>query len=135
MTLVVDASTVAAALVDSGATGAWAASLLTSEPLGAPHLMPVEVASMLRRAAQVGQISADAAALAHANLLDLPVELFPYDPCATRAWELRATVTPYDAWYVALAELLGAKVATLDGRLARAPGPCCGFETPPAGVR
>jgi predicted nucleic acid-binding protein len=132
VTLLVDASTVVAALTDSGTTGAWAESLLATEPLGAPHLMPVEVASTLRRAAQAGEISADTASLAHADLLELPVELFPYEPCAARAWELRATVTAYDAWYVALAELLGAKVATLDGRLARVPGPRCGFETPPA---
>ena len=70
--------------------------------------------------------------MAHADLLDLRVEFFPYAPFAARAWELRDTITSYDAWYVALAEFLGASVATLDGRLARAAGPRCGFETPPA---
>ena len=76
--------------------------------------------------------SADVAAMAHADLLDLRVEFFPYAPFAARAWELRDTITSYDAWYVALAEFLGASVATLDGRLARAAGHWCGFETPPA---
>lgn len=37
----------------------------------------------------------------------------------------------YDAWYVALAELLDADFATLDARLARAAGPACGFLLPP----
>jgi predicted nucleic acid-binding protein len=46
-------------------------------------------------------------------------------------WELRENITAYDAWYVALAEELRATVATLDTRLARAPGPRCRFETPP----
>jgi predicted nucleic acid-binding protein len=132
VTLVIDASLVVSALVDSGPTGAWAESLLTAEPLSAPHLMPVEAATILRRAAAAGDISADAASMAHADLLDLRVELFPYPPFAARTWELRDNVTCYDAWYIALAESLGSKVATLDLRLARAPGPRCGFATPPA---
>jgi hypothetical protein len=36
--------------------------------------MPVEAANILRRAAAAGEISADVAALAHADLLDLRVE-------------------------------------------------------------
>jgi predicted nucleic acid-binding protein len=132
VTLVVDASLVVSALVDSGPTGIWAESLLAAEPLSAPHLMPAEAANILRRAATAGDISADAASLAYADLLDLRVELFPYAPFAARTWELRTNVTCYDAWYVALAESLGSRVATLDLRLAHASGPLCGFETPPA---
>ena len=131
MTLVIDASLVVSALVDSGSTGTWAESLLATEPLSAPHLMPVEATNILRRAAMAGNISADAASMAHADLLDLRVELFPYAPFAARVWELRDNVTSYDAWYIALAESLGSRVATLDLRLARAPGPRCRFETPP----
>ena len=131
MTLVVDASLMVSALVDGGSTGSWAESLLTSEPLSAPHLMPVEAANILRRAAAAGEISADVAAMAHADLLDMRVELFPYGPFAPRVWELRDNLTSYNAWYVALAEFLGSRVATLDLKLARATGPQCGFETPP----
>jgi predicted nucleic acid-binding protein len=40
-------------------------------------------------------------------------------------------LTSYEAWYVALAEFLGAKLATLDARLALEPGPRCGFCLPP----
>ena len=39
-----------------------------------------------------------------------------------------ATVTPADAWYVALAESLDAPLATLDDRLSRAPGCQCAFR-------
>jgi predicted nucleic acid-binding protein len=131
VTLVADASLVVAALVDNGHAGTWAASLLAAHPLAAPHLMPAEVANVLRRAVAAGRISEDTAALAGADLLDLPVEFFPYAPFAARVWELRATVTCYDGWYVALAEFLGTSVATLDSRLARATGPRCGFEIPP----
>jgi predicted nucleic acid-binding protein len=131
VTLVVDASLVVSVLVDGGITGSWAESLLADEPLSAPHLMPVEAANILRRAAAAGEISADVAALAHTDLLDLRVEFFPYRPFAPRIWELRDNLTSYDAWYVALAEFLGSRVATLDLNLARATGPRCGFETPP----
>jgi predicted nucleic acid-binding protein len=131
MTTVVDASVVAAALIDSGPLGAWAENVLTG-PLAAPHLMQVETANILRRMADIGDISADIAALAHNELLSLRTELFPYAPFGNRVWELRANVTAYDAWYVALAEQLDAPLATLDVRLRRAPGTTCRFLTPPS---
>lgn len=130
MTLVLDSSLMVAALVDAGPVGSWADQLLGTDHLCAPHLMPVEVANVLRRAAATGGISADAAALAHADLLDLRVELFSYEPYATRVWQLRDNVTAYDGWYVAVAESLGATLATLDRSLARAAGPRCPFATP-----
>jgi predicted nucleic acid-binding protein len=46
-------------------------------------------------------------------------------------WALHPTVTAYDAAYVALAELLGVPLLTLDRRLARASGPLCSFLLPP----
>lgn len=131
MTLVVDASLVAAALVDSGSDGAWADRLLASDNLAAPHLLPVETANILRRAELAGDISGDTASMAHADLLDLRIELFAYEPFAARVWELRHDVTAYDAWYVAVAESLEATLATLDTRLSRASGPRCDFELPP----
>lgn len=131
MTAVVDASVVVAALIDDGPAGRWAEELVASTPLAAPHLMPVEAANILRRAALAGDVSDDTAALAHADLVALVVELFPYDVLADRIWELRGSVTTYGAWYVALAEWLKAPLATLDDRLARAPGPRCSFIGPP----
>jgi predicted nucleic acid-binding protein len=93
--------------------------------------MPAEVANVLRRAALAGEISDDVASLAHADLLALRVELLPYEPFADRVWDLRTSVTAYDAWYVAVAEALEARVATLDAKLSRATGPRCGFVIPP----
>lgn len=133
MTLVVDASFVVAALVDSGPDGTWADGLLGTDDLAAPHIMPAEVANILRRAESAGQISADTAALAHGDLLSMAVALFAYEPFGARVWEMRGNVTAYDAWYVAVAESLGAKLATLDRRLVRATGPLCAFSTPPGG--
>jgi predicted nucleic acid-binding protein len=131
VTAVVDASVVVAALIDDGPAGRWAEELVASTPLAAPHLMPVDAANILRRAALAGDVSDDIASLAHADLLALVVDLFPYDVLADRIWELRGAVTAYDGWYVALAESLKAPLATLDGGLTRAPGPRCSFIGPP----
>ena len=67
---------------------------------------------------------------AHDDLMQPNMELFPFDPFADRIWELRHTVTSYDAWYVAVAEVLGLPLATLDGRLSRVKGFTCKFLTP-----
>lgn len=132
MTIVVDASVVVAALTDVGPIGQWAEQLLLSRgQIFAPALMPVEVANVLRRAAASGRIADTVASLAHADLLRLHVTLVDYDLVADRAWALRAAVTSYDACYVAVAESLGAPLATLDQRLVGAPGPTCDFVTPP----
>jgi len=127
VTLVIDASTAVAALIDSGTDGRWAESLLAGDSLAAPHLLTAEASNILRRSALAGAISAEQASLAYSDLLDLRVELFPYAPFATRIWDLRDNVTCYDAWYVALAEALNAPLATLDIRLAKASGPRCRF--------
>lgn len=131
MTRVVDASLVVAALLDTGAVGRWAEAQLASGGLAAPHLMLVEAANILRRAAASGDVSSDVATLAHDDLLDLRVELFPYAALAPRVWELQQNLTAYDACYVALAEALGAPLFTLDLRIPRATGPKCRIVTPP----
>ncbi|WP_019877466.1 type II toxin-antitoxin system VapC family toxin [Sporichthya polymorpha] len=51
----------------------------------------------------------------------------PLGPFVHRAWELRHTLTVYDAAYVALAESLGCELLTCDRKLASAAGPRCGF--------
>ncbi len=130
MTLVVDASVVVAALVDSGPDGRWAEQTLGSGGLIAPHILPAEVANVLRRSEIHGDLTSEVAALAHVDLLDLPIHLFPYEPFGPRVRDLRDTVNAYDGWYVAIAEALDAPLATLDLRLSRSPGPTCAFSTP-----
>lgn len=131
MSIVIDSSVAVAALIDTGAKGVWAVDQLRLRPLFAPHIMTAEATNILRRVQLAGKVTRDVAALAHRDLLDFPFELYPFYPYAERIWALGDTVTAYDAWYVALAETLGTPLATLDRRLANAPGPTCRFETPP----
>lgn len=130
MTVVVDATVVVAALTDAGEAGQWAESIIAGGALAAPALLLVESANVLRRLERRNNISILEANSAHRDLLHLDVELFPYEPFASRVWDLRHNVSSYDAWYVAIAEALGGKLATLDGRLCRAAGPTCPFLTP-----
>jgi predicted nucleic acid-binding protein len=131
MNRVVDASVVVEALLDDGRYGAWCRELLAAGGLAAPHHLPAEVANVLRRGVAQGRISSEAASLAHADLLSLPVTLYPFEPLAERVWELRGAVATFDAWYVALAERLDLEFVTLDARLMRAAGPRCRFRAAP----
>ena len=130
MTLVPDASVVVAALVDSGDDGAWAEEQLLGGPLVAPHLLPAEVANVLRRMVRRGALSAAEASLAHRDVGRLRVSMVGYDAVADRVWELRGNLSAYDAWYVAVAESTAAPLATLDERLASAPGIRCELHLP-----
>ena len=68
------------------------------------------------------------AALALADLGELPLRRTPHRPLLPRCWELRDNLTIYDATYVALAEALEVLLLTGDGRLAKATGPTCNIE-------
>ena len=131
MTLVVDASVLVAALVDSGPEGKWAESVIAEGSLTGPELVLVEVTNVLRRLEQTGEISRLEAASARRDMLRLDLELFAFAPFAARVWELRSNLSSYDAWYVAMAEAFDCPLATLDRRLSRATGPDCDFLTPP----
>jgi predicted nucleic acid-binding protein len=128
--VVCDASTLVALLVDDGPAGTWAARTLQRADLHAPHLTIFETADILRRHELSGAISADQAAQAHMDLRDLAIELWPYELLADRVWQLRADLTAYDAAYVALAELTKSELATLDRRIAGAPGIGCPVAHP-----
>ena len=130
MNVVVDSSVVVAALIDTGADGAWAEKILERHALYAPEHLSVEVANVIRRLERGKDITEQEANGAFQDLQDLDVELHGFGSFAERIWELRHNVAIYDGWYVALAEALDAPLATLDKRLANASGPRCRFLTP-----
>ena len=127
MTVVVDATVVVAALVDSAPEGRWAETVVGENALAAPEVVLVEATKVLRRLERRREISRMEANGAMRDLLRLDIELLPFAPFAERVWELRHDVSIQDAWYVAVAEAFGFPLATLDGRLRRASGVRCGF--------
>jgi len=99
-----------------------------SESLHAPHLLDVEVAQVLRRYVREKIITAERGQEALEDLADLPLNRYPHDFLIPRVWELRATLTAYDAVYVALAELLIAPLLTCDGGIASSSGHSANVE-------
>lgn len=128
--MVVDAGVVVSAVAIDDAEGRTLRTrLLTDGDLHAPHLLDLEVASVLRRLVMFdGTVSPQRAQAAFTDLGDLPIVRYPHGPLLRRAWELRENVRPYDAAYVALAEALGSVLLTVDVRLSRAPGLTCAVE-------
>ena len=100
----------------------------SSESLHAPHLLDVEVAQVLRRCVREKIIGAQRGQEALEDLADLPLSRYPHDFLIPRVWELRTTLTAYDAVYVALAELLDAPLLTCDGKIASASGHSANVE-------
>src|SRR5882757_9580150 len=105
--LVADASLVVDYLLDDGERGAWAAKRIASAGrLHAPHLLDLEVASAARKLVAGRVISAARGGTAIRDLATLSIERYPAVHLLDRIWQLRASLTPYDASYVALAEVL-----------------------------
>jgi predicted nucleic acid-binding protein len=126
--VVADASVIVSLLIDPGEAGEAIAAHLRDAVILSPSLLPFEVANVLRRRKNAGLLSGAEAALAHADLLDLPIDFWPWEAIATRAWELGSNLSSYDASYVALAEETGATLLTRDRRIAAAPGIRCRID-------
>jgi predicted nucleic acid-binding protein len=122
--IVIDASALVELLVGGTPRAATLATrvLHANESLHAPHLIDLEIASVLRGLEARGLLSAADATRAIADLAALDIARYAHDLLLPRIWQLRANVTAYDAAYVALAENLGAPLVTCDARLAAAPG-------------
>lgn len=119
--IVVDASALIELVLNSRLAPRIAARLFApGETLHAPHLIDLEVVQVLRRYAGAGALSAERAAQAVQDLLDLRLERYAHALFIERIWELRHTLTAYDAAYVALAEALGAPLITRDAALTAA---------------
>ena len=120
--IVADASLVVDFLIMANLRPDIVALVAAQERMFAPELMEFEVGSVLRKHNLRGDLPDSRAAQALAEFRELRFELFEARSIAVRAWELRHNLTYYDASYVALAELLGLPLYTLDRRLAASTG-------------
>jgi predicted nucleic acid-binding protein len=132
LSIVVDASVLVAALIDSGPHGTWAENTLAGGSLYAPQLVRVEATNIFRRLERAKLITTPEANAAQEDLMQLDMELLAFEPFAERVWELRHNFTSYDAWYIALAEALQLPLATLDKLLSKSKRVACEFLTPGA---
>ncbi len=124
--IVADASVVVNALVDSGGDGALSREvLLAAQERHAPHLLDVEVTSILRRRVNAGKLSVEQARSVIADLRNLDVIRHDHALLLERAIELHAVLSAYDAMYVALADLIGAELVTSDRPLSRGAASHC----------
>jgi len=114
--LVVDASVALAALL-SGDRGFAA---FVGHRLVAPPLLWPEARSALHQLSWRGDLPSEEVTSAHARLSGCPIRARNPDGLGPAAWAIAdryGWAKTYDAEYVALAELLGSRMITLDRRL------------------
>ena len=115
MSLVVDATVVAVALTQTDGFEA-----LGEEDLVAPALMWSEARSTLHLGLLKGKVSAEHATAQHDRLESCPVRRVEEPRLGRAAWEIAEQFgwgRTYDAEYVALAQILGCRLVTLDIKL------------------
>ena len=122
-----DASVAVTALTEPGSR---AAGLLSGNDAAfqVPSIFDAEVLSALGGLVRGGKFDSAAATDLVVDLMVLPVDRWHMSPLLPRMWELRENLTPYDAAYVALAELTGAILVTGDERIAASPRTRCEIQ-------
>ena len=119
--VVVDASALVAAVVDTSGVGSQARQHFRGRRRVAPFLIDAETGQALRGLVLRGELQPDDAAAARRRAEAVIARRHPHHGAlAERAWQLRDTLSFYDALYVALAEILGCPLVTADARMARA---------------
>ncbi len=114
--IVIDASAMVEALVGRDADDELLNAL--SGDVDAPHLLDVEVLSVLRGLLLGGKLDPEAADQARLDHFAFMITRHETAPLAERIWQLRHQFTSSDASYLALAEALRAPLYTCDAKLA-----------------
>lgn len=120
-TVVADASAIVEYLLRTDAAGAI--DPVVTDPdtdVHVPALCDVEVAAAIRRALLQRRITVERAEEAVADYLDLPLIRHGHERLVAQVLQRRANFSAYDATYVALAEVLSARLLSADRRLLRA---------------
>lgn len=124
--IVIDASVVTDALTDDGRIGELASAELAADPYwAAPGHLRVEVTSAIRGRWLAGKVSPARADEAMRVINRAAISYVDWSELAGRVWELRDNLNPYDASYVAAAEIHNCRLVTTDGKLPGCPGRRC----------
>lgn len=126
--IVVDASVLAPVVTGHGADGSKFRRRLRGETIAVPDLARIEVISVIQRQCRSGDLDNSQATRALDDLIDLPLIVYATASLLRRAWVLLDNVSPYDACYVALAEMLDCTLLTADARLSGSPAVTCAVE-------
>ncbi len=113
--IVLDASAMVEALVGRAPNEELLSAL--SGDVDAPHLLDVEVLSVLGGLLRGGKLDAPTADHARLDFFAFTITRHETAPLADRVWQLRHQFTSYDASYLALAEALQAPLYTCDTKL------------------
>lgn len=85
--------------------------------MSAPHILDLEVLSVLRGLSLGRKVTASQADDARVDYFQLLIDRHDTAPLAERIWSLRHQYTSYDAAYLALAEALEVPLHTCDQKL------------------
>lgn len=88
----------------------------------APDILDIETIGVVRRWEANALLPARLADRAIAQLAAAGIIRMPHRSLLPRIWELRHSITPYDAAFVALAERLSIPLIACDAKLAKAHG-------------
>jgi predicted nucleic acid-binding protein len=113
--IIIDASAMIEALVGRDADDQLLDALQTN--VHAPHLLDVEVLSVLHGLTLAGKLKPETAEQARNDYFSLTIARYELHGLAHRVWQLRHNHTTYDACYLALAEALQAPLYTCDRKL------------------
>jgi predicted nucleic acid-binding protein len=125
---VTDAGIWVRAIVDEEPGGPVRARLIAETSVASPALIDLEFTNVLRGLVAKKSIGPQLAQIALREFIQAPIQRYGHLALLERVWRLAANLTAYDAAYVALAELLGADLLTVDRRLAKVPGIRCRVE-------
>lgn len=127
--IVVDASVLANALVYADERGQRARAVLGRDPeWAAPEHWKAEVFSVLRGLTLGRKIALAVGERGVGRIPRLGIETVPVDELLPRMWEVRESISGYDAAYVALAEARDLALITADAKLAKAATSYCRLE-------
>ncbi|MGL5810490.1 MAG: type II toxin-antitoxin system VapC family toxin [Nocardioides sp.] len=124
--IVVDAGLIVEALTVR--SSAAAGVVRSADVMVSPAHLDAEAGHAIRGLVRGGLLSVTEGEHCLADLTVSMIARAPLAPLLTRAFELRANLTFYDALYVSLAEAYRLPLVTTDARLSRAPGFRCEID-------